>query len=267
MGQGLTSTLFAVLILLPPSEGKSSPAGDHRLDLGELSYASLNAARIQMVEAVSHAAASGDALRIFGVTASLADAVRANIDLLTSPARPAIEVYAGVLYDALDWQGLSADAQARGAESLLIFSGLFGVLGPLDAVPAYRLSGDTRLPGVGRPAAFWRDRLGSVLPDDDLVIDCRSSTYAAFWTPARRLTVRVFREQAGRRTVVSHMAKHFRGLLTRALLQAPANLVDASDAASTASRWFADRELRMATGQPITVTIETTPTSIDLVTS
>ena len=59
-----------------------------------------------------------------------------------------------------------------------------------------------------------------------VVVDCRSSSYAAAWRPgpevaARTVAVRVLREQDGARSVVSHMAKHTRGLVARALLQAP----------------------------------------------
>jgi uncharacterized protein len=56
------------------------------------------------------------------------------------------------------------------------------------------------------------------------VVDCRSGSYAAAWLPAadaarRYLAVRVFTEVAGRRTVVSHLAKHTRGQVARLLLE------------------------------------------------
>ena len=66
----------------------------------------------------------------------------------------------------------------------------------------------------------------------------RSAAYAAAWTPrdrGRHLPVRVEREVDGRRTVVSHWAKHARGALLRHLLvrdgaepTTPDELVDAA---------------------------------------
>jgi cytoplasmic iron level regulating protein YaaA (DUF328/UPF0246 family) len=81
------------------------------------------------------------------------------------------------------------------------------------------------LPGLGTVSAFWRDRLGPTLTGlagSGLVVDLRSSTYAAFWRPTgldgQVATVRVLHEVAGRRTVVSHFNKATKGRLVRELL-------------------------------------------------
>jgi cytoplasmic iron level regulating protein YaaA (DUF328/UPF0246 family) len=83
------------------------------------------------------------------------------------------------------------------------------------------------LPGVGPLAAAWRDPLAAELDPralaGDLVVDCRSAAYLAAWRPPRAVheqwvQVRVLREVDGRRSVVSHHAKHTRGVLTRHLL-------------------------------------------------
>lgn len=82
------------------------------------------------------------------------------------------------------------------------------------------------LPGVGSLAAYWRSHLRPVLDVEasGVVVDCRSSTYVAAWRPRgdvaeRTVAVRVLRDDAGRRRVVSHMAKHTRGLVARHLVE------------------------------------------------
>jgi cytoplasmic iron level regulating protein YaaA (DUF328/UPF0246 family) len=146
-----------------------------------------------------------------------------------------------VLYEAADaatWTGPTLD---RAATRVRIVSALWGLLSPADAIPAYRLSMGTALPRLGGLAAFWRPRLGPVLDgltDGRLVVDCRSSGYAAAWAGRGRevLGVRVLRELDGRRAVVSHMAKHTRGLLAGALVKAdavPQTPQDVADAART----------------------------------
>jgi hypothetical protein len=87
-----------------------------------------------------------------------------------------------------------------------------------------------RLPGAGNLAAYWRPRLEAVLPEQaggGLVLDLRSSAYAAAWKPrgdlARRTaTVRVLQvavvDGVEKRTVVSHFNKATKGRLVRALL-------------------------------------------------
>jgi hypothetical protein len=57
-----------------------------------------------------------------------------------------------------------------------------------------------------------------------LLVDLRSSTYAAFWRPAdelakRVVTVRVLHEVDGRRQVVSHFNKATKGRMVRAVLE------------------------------------------------
>ncbi|GAB3598474.1 peroxide stress protein YaaA [Angustibacter peucedani] len=217
-----------MLVLLPPSEGKTRP-GTRRspVDLPRLGWPELTAAREQVLDALAAASAGPDALDVLGVGASLADDVAANTRLRSAPAAPAGEVYSGVLYDALGLASLTATARRRANRRLVVVSALWGAVRMTDRIPAYRLAMGVSLPGVGPLATFWRPRLDQPLAaaaGRGLVVDCRSSTYQAAWTPpaglARRtVAVRVLSEVDGRRTVVSHMAKHTRGLVTRHLLE------------------------------------------------
>ena len=74
---------------------------------------------------------------------------------------PALLRYTGVLYEALDVRGLPRAARTRAAERLLITSALFGMVGGDDAVPAYRFSAGSVLPGLPGLPAFWRARLAA----------------------------------------------------------------------------------------------------------
>jgi cytoplasmic iron level regulating protein YaaA (DUF328/UPF0246 family) len=114
-----------------------------------------------------------------------------------------------------------------------VASALFGLLGPADRIPAYRLSGGTSLPGVGSLAAAWRPVLEPELAScRGLVVDLRSGPYAALARAPGAVQVRVLRESAGRRAVVSHDNKHTKGLLARALCETGARSVaDVAEAA------------------------------------
>lgn len=219
-----------MLILLPPSEGKATPARRGRPTNPEtLTFPELAATRDAIRRALIEASAGTDAHEVLGVSSGLADEVARNRDLADLPARPAMEIYTGVLYDALDFAGLSTSARRRAARSLLVQSALWGPVGPRDRIAPYRLSMATSLPGVGPLARAWRQVLDPVLTEavgTGVLVDCRSSTYAAAWQPTvdvarRTVAVRVFTEDAGRRTVVSHQAKHTRGLVARWLLESP----------------------------------------------
>lgn len=222
-----------MLILLPPSEGKAAPRRRGRpVDFDALALPELTATRRSVRDALMAVSAGADALAVLGVGPGLAAEVALNTRLDRTPAAGALETYTGVLYDALDFATLTPGAKRRAGRVLRVQSALWGPVGPADRITSYRLAMDANLPGVGPLARVWRPVLAgpmAALAGDGVVVDGRSATYAAAWTPdgepARRyLAVRVFTEVAGRRTVVSHLAKHTRGLVARALLEHPGRL-------------------------------------------
>jgi len=219
-----------VLLLLPPSEGKTAPARGPALDLDGLSSPSLTPLRRNVLDALAETSARPDAVAALGVGASLADEVARNVALAAAPTAPAARVYTGVLYAAAGLGRLTPAQRNRAHESVRIVSGLWGLVAPGDAIPAYRLSMGTDLPGVGPLAAVWREPLAAELDEraaGDLVVDARSAAYLAAWHPPRGtdwVTVRVERDAGGVRQVVSHHAKHTRGVLTRHLLTRRARL-------------------------------------------
>jgi cytoplasmic iron level regulating protein YaaA (DUF328/UPF0246 family) len=222
-----------VLILLPPSEGKTAPRRGKPLDLDRLSFPSLTSARAEVLEALvtlCTTAAAGDvgkAAEVLGLGKTQADEVLRNAALATAPTARADQVYSGVLYEALDLATLDASARRRATGWVAITSGLFGLLRPGDRIPAYRLSGSVPLPGIGQVSTFWNARLDEAVKEAagrGLVVDLRSSTYASFWRPdtesARQVvTARVLHEVDGKRKVVSHFNKATKGRLVRALLE------------------------------------------------
>lgn len=218
-----------MLILLPPSEGKATPRRAAPLDLDGLSFPALLPARQRVLDAlVEHCATAPDhAAATLGLGPTQATLVEQNAGLHTAPTARADRIYTGVLYDALGLADMSAAGRRRAATRLAITSSLFGVLRPTDRIPSYRLSGEVSLPGVGSVAGVWRQCLGEVVTEAlgrGLLLDLRSTTYAAFWRPPRELarqvaTVRVLHEAGGRRKVVSHFNKATKGRLVRALLE------------------------------------------------
>jgi hypothetical protein len=162
---------------------------------------------------------------------SRAEDLLANQVVLDAPVRPALDRYAGTVYEGLDVASLTATGRRRALASVLIFSGLFGVLTADEAIPAYRLPVAAALPDVGNLTAYWRSALRTRLPEligDELVVDMRSSDYSAMWRPTGSLrdqvvVVRVLSEQpGGRLAVISYPSKHGKGRLARALLSSRA---------------------------------------------
>jgi hypothetical protein len=231
-----------VLILLPPSEGKYAPRRGKPLQLDGLGFPALTVAREQVLSALVSLCSDGhdpalpthngilteQAAAVLGLTLGQLDLVRLNASLWSAPTARADRVYTGVLYDALDFASLSTGAKRRANARVAITSSAFGLVRPSDPIPAYRLSGDVSLPATGPVASVWRAHLGPVVREavgEGLLVDLRSTMYAAFWRPdlPRLASVRVLHEVGGQRKVVSHFNKATKGRVVRALLESGAN--------------------------------------------
>lgn len=215
-----------MLILLPPSEGKTTPVAGKPLDLTSLSLPDLTPARERMLDTLVALSARKDAADVLGVGKTLADEVLRNAALLRSPTANASAIYTGVLYEALDFASLSVSARRRANRHVAIASSLFGLVRPSDKIPAYRLSGDVALANVGVVSTYWARHLSPVADavfGSGLVVDLRSGTYAKFWKPTAPtvsvVSVRVLHEVGGVRKVVSHFNKASKGRIVRAVLE------------------------------------------------
>jgi uncharacterized protein len=231
-----------VRILLPPSEAKrsggaaaahvlgdpDSPLARHRDELAE--------ALVEFCGRDPVTAALALALPDRSADADLA----ANRALHQSPVRPALDRYAGTVYEGLDVASLRPAGRRRAMESVLIFSGLFGVLRADEPVPVYRLPVAASVPAVGPLTPYWRSALQSEMAEllaGELVVDLRSGDYGAMWKPAPALreqlvAVRIVSEQpGGRLAVISYPSKFGKGRLARALLERRGRLTSAAQVA------------------------------------
>ncbi len=254
-----------MLVLLPPSESKRPPRrSGPPVDLAALSFPALTATRERVLAALVETSAAPDAVARLLLGPSLAAEAARNVRVRELPARPALEVYDGVLYDALDAASLSPGAKRRAASRVVVVSGLWGAVRPTDRIPPYRLNVCARLAGLPALEPLWREVLPAVLAEAagprGVVVDCRSSSYVAMGMPTgladRTVAVRVLRQAEGRRSVVSHMAKHTRGLVARHLLETGADpRTPEALAAALADRWAVELTPPPRAGRPWTVDV------------
>lgn len=216
-----------VLILLPPSETKRDGGDGQPLDLAALSHRRLNALRRPLVRALRTMSRDVEESRRALKLGPHGDPDIARNRLITrSPTMPAIDRYTGVLYDALDAPTLSDSARQRAGAELRVHSALFGLVGGLDPIPAYRLSHDSRLPDL-RLGQHWRTAIASELAaQHGLLIDLRSEGYAGLGPLPRRqdaVYIRVLSAaSSGQVRALNHFNKGAKGAFARALLDSPA---------------------------------------------
>jgi hypothetical protein len=240
-----------VLILLPPSEGKTAPAAGDPVDLGSLWLPSLTSARrrvlTRLVALCRRTSRRGqdDSLAVLGLGPGQRGELARNAALADAPAAPAADVYTGVLYEALGLPTLDPQARAWVDERAVVVSGLWGAVRLTDRIPAYRCAIGVRLPAVGGLTAHWRAALHPALDHavaDGPVLDLRSGAYAGAWLPTgsladRTATLRVLHERTvdgvTRRSVVSHFNKATKGRLVRGLATAGATPTSVDDIVAT----------------------------------
>ncbi|WP_067499715.1 YaaA family protein [Actinoplanes sp. TFC3] len=252
-----------MLILLPPSEGKSTPAAGEPADPAALWLPKLATARKRVLSKLvalskrTSARAVAESLGTLGLRAGQRGELDRNAGLLTAPAAPAAQVYSGVLYEALDHAALPAEARGWVAERAVVFSGLWGVVRLTDRIPAYRCSAGVVLPGIGGLTPYWKSALTRSMPDDGPVLDLRSGAYAAMWGPPaqRSVALRVLHERVVdgelRRSVVSHFNKATKGRMVRALAVAGVSAADVDELLSALRdlKWTVE-ERPVAAGRP-----------------
>jgi cytoplasmic iron level regulating protein YaaA (DUF328/UPF0246 family) len=255
-----------VLIILPPSETKLPPPElGLPLDLDRLSFPSLTAMRERVMDALVATSQQPDARRRLMVGPSLAGEVARNAGVRELATRPAIETYAGPLYQGLDAGSWSSDTEQRAAQQAVIVSALWGALRPADRIPPYRLHVCARLVGMDRLEPAWRtllpDTLAEAAEQRGPILDLRSSAYQAVGRPAgldeETVTLRIKPAPGGPARIGDVIAKRVRGEAASHLLSSEADPEDPLDIADLlAARWSIEIEPPAGRNRTWTVTLE-----------
>lgn len=232
-----------MIILLPSSSGKTAPTSGPSLNLSSLLFGpELTSCRKELIKDLQQVCSHVDAAQVLKIGPNTVGDIADNLDIFEAPTTTALNLYTGVLFEAAKFnqtlENVTLENTQKTATSpadilnseIMIFSGLWGVVRPHDLLPNYRLSASIKLPTIGTVATYWKRQLNPLLNavlKDQIVVDCRSGEYRKMWTPSAKhpcellLQVVVQREdpRTGKRSVVSHNAKHMRGVLAGALFE------------------------------------------------
>lgn len=236
-------------ILLPPSETKrDGGAAGTVLDLKTLSFSGLNSTRRRVLAAVRSLSSNrAKAAAALGLSEAQYFEVERNRAVRTSTVLPAIDRYTGVLYDALDAESLPDSARDFAGKHVVIHSAMFGLLGALDPIPAYRLSQDSRLPDLPLKQT-WRETVAAELRRlPGLILDLRSESYVGLGpAPDSAVFLRVVTVGAdGSRRALNHFNKKAKGEFVRELLLAQ---IEHPDVGSLIT-WATSRDIRLDHGE------------------
>ncbi len=252
------------IILLPPSEGKTSAEGKSKLQLSKLSFSELSPLREKTIGGLI-ALSNGSpakARTTLGVSAKQDWEIERNQILLTAPVAPAWQIYTGVLYDAIGFSSLTAAQMKKLTTMTFVQSALFGLISLADNIPAYRLSGDTTLPKVGTMSSVWAKSTTEILSDrEELIIDLRSGMYVKLGpipSGANAVFPKILqRMPSGPPKVVSHHNKATKGRIVRAMVESKGAIKSVDQLGSVISALGADVVVKKASksGGPVTMEV------------
>lgn len=146
--------------------------------------------------------------------------------------KQAIFVYNGIAFQGLDAASLTEQDLSFAQNHLVILSGLYGMLRPLDQIKPYRLEMQTKLPNAnGKDLyVFWRDLLSQqfsqmMKEDDGVWVNLASHEYSKVIDKKQlpkecQIITPVFKEINGNtyKQVTVH-AKKARGMMSRFIIQ------------------------------------------------
>jgi len=148
---------------------------------------------------------------------------------------PALFVFQGEAFKTMDPRQFDPDQLAFANKTLKIFSGLYGVLRPMDGIKPYLLDFNTPLRrGSKGLKLFWKEKVISYFEEQtqkgEVILNLASEEYSSILGPSRlkdQIITLQFREMVkGKLKNLSVRAKQARGLFASEIIQK--KLVDAN---------------------------------------
>lgn len=144
-------------------------------------------------------------------------------------SRQAVFAFNGDVYKGLDAYSLREEEIESMQEMLLILSGLYGMLKPLDLIQAYRLEMGTsmKVANATSLAAYWKpvltQKLNELLEKDETLVNLASKEYSAavdFKAIENKVVHPEFKDfKNGSLKTISFFAKKARGMMSRYLIE------------------------------------------------
>lgn len=214
-------------ILLAPSETKKS-GGTENFDLGSLLFESILPQRTALLDRYVTLLRKGEMQELgamFGLKKE-SDILAHKKNILLEPAMGAIERYAGVAFDYLDYRALDTNAQHYIDTHVILFSNLFGPIRASDTIPEYRLRQGSAVGDIKTEKLYHKysaPLMEAYLADEE-ILDLRAGFYDKFYKPKKPYTTLKFIKEG---KVISHWAKAYRGIVLREIAKAAIDSIEA----------------------------------------
>ncbi|MCA9478024.1 MAG: YaaA family protein [Nanoarchaeota archaeon] len=191
-----------VLILIPPSEGKTAGG----------TYPPLKTIPPLTKELLKELQEEKDQAKLLGVKgAALEQAINANRSVTSAKTLPAMKRYSGVVYQGIDYETLKH--KKRFDERVRIVSGLFGLVEPDQPIPDYKLKIEKL-----QAAQRWKPLISEELKNH-FIIDLLPLAHKKAISYEKGKAIDFVREKNGKKVPAGHFGKFIKGRFVRWLIE------------------------------------------------
>lgn len=222
-----------MLTIISPAKKLNSNPPPHHQNSSELAFKQQTLELAEQLKAMTTA----DIASLMGLSENLA---RLNFERYqdfnldgskVQPSTNAIYLFQGDVYQSLDAPSLDSNAIDFGQAHLLMLSGLYGLIKPLDLIQPYRLEMGTKLANSkGKDLyAFWQPSLSQYINDTlathqhQLLLNLASTEYSKAIANKKlnfpMVTVHFKENKAGKLKTIGIHAKKARGAMARYILE------------------------------------------------
>ena len=211
-----------MLILIPPSEGKSSKNSSNT-KFKDTNFIFEN--EVKAIQKQLSNCNDDELQKIYGVTLQKAKQLNElNLNALENNCSYSIERYTGVVYNQIDWQNLSDESKSYFEKNIRIFSGLFGIVTPKTLIPDYKLKMNSL-----SLTKFWLPILTKHLSKEDIIIDLLPQIHSKSYSHENivRIDFKIIKD--GKLKSAGHMGKVVKGQFIKFLCEIQAKDLDELD--------------------------------------
>lgn len=209
-----------MLILTPPSEGKSS-LNSSTIKFSDTEF--MFNSQVTEILSLLRDFKKNELTSIYGTSLEKATLLhQQNLNVFNSECSLAIERYTGIVFKNLDWKSLDDKSQSYINNNLRILSGLFGIIKPNTLIPNYKLKME-----VLSLANFWKPILSQYIQNEELILDLLPVSHRKALNPHNNLIkINFMIEKNGKLTQSAHAGKVVKGKFIRFLAENTIEKID-----------------------------------------
>lgn len=171
---------MTIKYLIPPSEGKNIENLSHKKFknvFDNLSFLELNNKRKELIDFLSSMNFDDKNLKkLTGLKGkNLEEAFEINKKLMHSKVKNSIELFDGVMFKSIDYNGMDNDSKKFFEDNFAIFNALLGVNKPLDLIPEFKVKPEGYIKNK-KIHKFWKESMKNIF-ENFIVFDLLTTNY------------------------------------------------------------------------------------------